>query len=52
MYCTILYCPVCSTIYNKCTDIVYYIITERIQALSLVKRHDLLEDRRTDLRHN
>ena len=29
----------------------YYIITLRIQAFSLVESHDLLEDRRTELRH-
>jgi hypothetical protein len=29
----------------------FYIITLRIQALSLVESHDLLEDRRTELRH-
>jgi hypothetical protein len=28
-----------------------YIITLRIEALSLVESHDLLEDRRTELRH-
>jgi hypothetical protein len=29
---------------------IFYIITLRIQALSLVESHDLLEDRRTELR--
>jgi hypothetical protein len=33
-------------------DICIYIIILRIQALSLVESHDLLEDRRTELRHN
>jgi hypothetical protein len=28
-----------------------YIITSTIHAISLVKSHDLLEDRRTELRH-
>jgi hypothetical protein len=28
-----------------------YIITLRIHAISLVESHDLLEDRRTELRH-
>jgi hypothetical protein len=28
-----------------------YIITLRIHAISLVEGHDLLEDRRTELRH-
>ena len=32
-----------------CID--YDIITLRIQALSLVESHDLLEDKRTELRH-
>jgi hypothetical protein len=32
-------------------SIEYYIITLRIQALSLVDSQDLLEDRRTELRH-
>jgi hypothetical protein len=30
---------------------IHYILTLRIQALSLVESHDLLEDRRTELRH-
>ena len=32
-------------------ELPYYIITLRIQALSLVESHDLLEDRRTELSH-
>ena len=32
-------------------SISFYIITLRIQAFSLVESHDLLEDRRTELRH-
>ena len=32
-------------------ELSYYIVTLRIQALSLVESHDLLEDRRTELRH-
>jgi hypothetical protein len=31
--------------------IVFYTITLRIHAISLVEGHDLLEDRRTELRH-
>ena len=31
--------------------IIYYIITLRIHAISLVEGNDLLEDRRTELRH-
>ena len=31
--------------------IIYYIITLRIHAISLVEGHDLLEDRRTELSH-
>jgi hypothetical protein len=31
--------------------IIFYIVTLRIHAISLVKSHDLLEDRRTELRH-
>ena len=34
------------------SSIQFYIITLRIQALSLVENQDLLEDRRTELRHN
>ena len=30
---------------------IYYTITLRIQALLLIESHDLLEDRRTELRH-
>ena len=33
------------------TTVSYYTITLRIQAVSLVESHDLLEDRRTKLRH-
>jgi hypothetical protein len=33
------------------TTVSYYIVTLRIQAFSLVESHDLLEDRRTELRH-
>jgi hypothetical protein len=31
---------------------VIYIITLKIQALSLIESHDLLGDKRTELRHN
>jgi hypothetical protein len=30
---------------------IFYIITLRIHAISLVESHDLLKDRRTELRH-
>jgi hypothetical protein len=36
---------------HRIIDIMLYIITLRIQALLLVESHDLLEDRRAELRH-
>ena len=38
-------------IVNLPSIISIYIITLRIHAISLVESHDLLEDRRTELRH-
>jgi hypothetical protein len=38
-------------LYSTLYTIQYYIITLRIHAISLVESHDLLEDRRMELRH-